>query len=211
MDTAVTNFQSLIDRLSAEHAELLPCTAHLIELASSKSQELRAAIERCDDLHRVRIFYLGRRTFRKHRANLHARLHHGEQRIEMFWACQRLIALHVDHDGVVGPALLLHHFRDAVGAALVMRVSEAGLEAVLVRGGKDGVVVGGDPDLLRAAFCGLLPPESRAKGRPPLILSIATPAFQNPFPNQCSEVKVNGQFIQHRPSYPATSMQTKSS
>lgn len=47
MDAAVTNFHSLIDRLSAEHADLLPCTAHLMELASKNSQELGAAIERC--------------------------------------------------------------------------------------------------------------------------------------------------------------------
>jgi iron-sulfur cluster repair protein YtfE (RIC family) len=47
METAVQNFSNLLDRLSAEHADLLPCTAHLIELASSNSPQLREAIERC--------------------------------------------------------------------------------------------------------------------------------------------------------------------
>lgn len=47
MDAAVTNFQNLIDRLSAEHADLLPCITQLMELAASRSPEVRASVERC--------------------------------------------------------------------------------------------------------------------------------------------------------------------
>jgi len=68
---------------------------------------------------------------------------------------QRLVALHIDHNGVVRPSALLDDFGDAVRAAGVGVLGQAGLEAVLVHDIGDGVMIGGDPDLLRAALCRL--------------------------------------------------------
>lgn len=47
MNTDVMTFAALIDQLSAEHAELLPCTDKLLDLAASGGPELREAIESC--------------------------------------------------------------------------------------------------------------------------------------------------------------------
>lgn len=41
------SFATLIDQLSAEHADLLPCTDRLLDLAVSDGAELREAIESC--------------------------------------------------------------------------------------------------------------------------------------------------------------------
>lgn len=38
---------SLIDKLEAEHTEMLPCTAHLTELAAAKSPDIHTALDRC--------------------------------------------------------------------------------------------------------------------------------------------------------------------
>ena len=48
------------------------------------------------------------------------------------------------------------HLGGAVGAAGVIGMGQACLEAMLMHGGDNGLVIGGDPDLLRAAFGGLL-------------------------------------------------------
>lgn len=41
------SFATLIDQLSAEHADLLPCTDRLLDLAACNGVELREAIEGC--------------------------------------------------------------------------------------------------------------------------------------------------------------------
>lgn len=46
-NTDAVTFAALIDRLSAEHAELLPCTDRLLDLAAGAGPELREAIESC--------------------------------------------------------------------------------------------------------------------------------------------------------------------
>ena len=68
---------------------------------------------------------------------------------------QRFVALHIDHDCRIRPALLLDDFRDAVGAAGVALFGQACLEAMLVHHVGNSVVVGRDPDLLRTALRGL--------------------------------------------------------
>lgn len=45
--TTITEITPLIDKLAAEHADLLPCTAHLTELAAARSPEIAAALDRC--------------------------------------------------------------------------------------------------------------------------------------------------------------------
>ncbi len=40
-------YAALIDQLSAEHADLLPCTDRLLDLAASAGPELREAIDSC--------------------------------------------------------------------------------------------------------------------------------------------------------------------
>ncbi len=47
MTADVTRFVALIDQLSAEHAELLPCTDRLLDLVAGPGPELRRAIESC--------------------------------------------------------------------------------------------------------------------------------------------------------------------
>lgn len=47
MDMMTKTMSALIDELGAEHAELLPCTARLLELAATNSPELNATIEHC--------------------------------------------------------------------------------------------------------------------------------------------------------------------
>lgn len=47
MDGTTATFATIIDRLSAEHAELLPCAAKLAELAAVNSAELGETIGRC--------------------------------------------------------------------------------------------------------------------------------------------------------------------
>lgn len=42
-----STFAALIDQLSAEHAELLPCTDALLDVSASSGTELIALIERC--------------------------------------------------------------------------------------------------------------------------------------------------------------------
>ncbi len=37
----------VLDKLAAEHTDMLPCTTHLAALATGKSSELRAALDRC--------------------------------------------------------------------------------------------------------------------------------------------------------------------
>ncbi len=37
----------ILDTLATEHADMLPCTAHLSALATEKSPELHAALDRC--------------------------------------------------------------------------------------------------------------------------------------------------------------------
>jgi hypothetical protein len=69
---------------------------------------------------------------------------------------QRFIALHIDHDGLVRPIALLDNFRDAIGAAGVGLFGQTGLEAVFMHSIGDRMVVGCDPDLLRAALRRLL-------------------------------------------------------
>ncbi len=43
----MVSFATLIDQLSSEHADLLPCTDRLLTLAASDGAELRDAIEGC--------------------------------------------------------------------------------------------------------------------------------------------------------------------
>jgi iron-sulfur cluster repair protein YtfE (RIC family) len=43
----VLSYGALIDQLSAEHAELLPCTDRILDVAASAGPELRDAIESC--------------------------------------------------------------------------------------------------------------------------------------------------------------------
>ncbi len=43
----ITDITPLIDKLATEHADMLPCTAHLAELAAARSPEIRAALDRC--------------------------------------------------------------------------------------------------------------------------------------------------------------------
>lgn len=47
MTADVTRFVALIDQLSAEHAELLPCTDKLLDLSAGAGPELRKVIESC--------------------------------------------------------------------------------------------------------------------------------------------------------------------
>jgi iron-sulfur cluster repair protein YtfE (RIC family) len=47
MTADVTQFVALIDQLSAEHAELLPCTDKLLDLVGGPGPELRQALENC--------------------------------------------------------------------------------------------------------------------------------------------------------------------
>ena len=65
---------------------------------------------------------------------------------------QWFIALYVDHDGFVRPALLRGDFCDAIGAAGMVGARHAGIVSVLLCGGDDGLMVGGDDDLLCAAL-----------------------------------------------------------
>jgi len=46
-NTGVVSFAALIDQLSAEHAELLPCTDKLLDVAAGAGPELRETIESC--------------------------------------------------------------------------------------------------------------------------------------------------------------------
>src|SRR3989338_5520589 len=74
---------------------------------------------------------------------------------DQFGRHQRLVALHIYHDGVVRPALLFHYFGDAVCAAGVGIFGQACLEAMLMHDMGNRMMVGGNPDLLCAALCGL--------------------------------------------------------
>jgi hemerythrin-like domain-containing protein len=47
MHGTIATFATIIDRLSAEHAELLPCAAKLTELAAVNAAELGETIGRC--------------------------------------------------------------------------------------------------------------------------------------------------------------------
>ena len=68
---------------------------------------------------------------------------------------QRLIALHIHHDGVIRPASLFNHLGDTIRAAGMAVLGQAGLESMLMHYVGDCVMVGGDPYLLRAALCSL--------------------------------------------------------
>ena len=64
---------------------------------------------------------------------------------------QRLIALHVHHDGVIRPITLFNYFGDAIGTAGVAGFGQACFKTVLTHHIGNRVMIGGDPDLLRAA------------------------------------------------------------
>jgi hypothetical protein len=64
---------------------------------------------------------------------------------------QRLIALHIDHDGVIRPSTLFNYFGDAIGTAGVASFGQACFKTVLTHHIGNRVMIGGDPDLLRAA------------------------------------------------------------
>jgi hypothetical protein len=65
---------------------------------------------------------------------------------------QRFIALHIHHNGVIRPPVLLNHFGNAIRAADVTIFSQACLEAVSVYCIDNCGMISGDPDLLRAAL-----------------------------------------------------------
>ena len=70
-----------------------------------------------------------------------------------FGVDQRFIALHIDDDRLVVPAALLDDFGQTIGAGRMVSTGQQHRMAVLLRGGEDVGMIGGNPDLLGPGKC----------------------------------------------------------
>ena len=67
---------------------------------------------------------------------------------------ERLVALEIDHHGLIRPAEQAHHLADALGTVAVVGAGQAHLGAESARGPGDAFVVGGDDHLAGTGLAG---------------------------------------------------------
>jgi len=120
----------------------------------------RQTVEVADDLDHVRVEQ-GFDVFDRLGQGGHARFGVGGEvggnLIDHAWRDQRLVTLHVDHDGIGRQAKFCGDFGQAIGAGVMVFAGQHRLGAKPLAGFDDARIVGGHHHTLGAAFAGLFP------------------------------------------------------